>query len=926
MQMKVYGEKHSKVVETLDVLALVNFLSGNYLDAEKFWLQATAIQETHRPSVSQAQAIAARAESLAMLYDNMGNSHKRLAYLQEAQAIREKVLGPHSAETLIGMTSLAANYLESGNQKEAAPLLLRIGEATDSILAKRPPPKPTVGIENTPDLTLEQKERHAKEAEATVTEIQLLIALGRFQVAMNNLASAETLLDRAEGACGFAPRHAAHLQECYQAQAVLCKRAGDDAKALNYLVRHQNSIVKALGQEHTANYPTLNELGLLCSRIGNQPKAIEHRQQAWQILERHRSQVYSVGTESEQAEVAVQLSEILNDNLAIAIERSPEDDRATHFAFEVVLSSKGAILDTLFQRQSSWLSSGDGELREIYNKWRAASIGWYRGQMEGSRSKNARAYARYLAELEKRKNDTEEELARASARFASQRAMARISLDDVIQSLPADSALINIAKYFVNIPRQLTVSERRRFVKRSGELLNLRLDNDTTSSDNAALEVIDDAKEPEPQWKYVAFVARRDKSGATPTTKLVPLGSAKAIEDATDAWRQAAGTTTDQGQPCDQAVIDAASQQIADLVWKPLSSTVKDTRNLYISPDGDLSFISFAALPGSEPGKFLVDDHDISYCASGRELVSSGARGVTTGPPVLVGAPSFGELGPTTSPPAAENRQDIFLGVVPPTRGISDLRALDELHFLPLPATGKEVELIADILRADGQMPILLKGSDATETAVTNIKRPSLLHLATHGFFLTDSGLTTQTASAGQRGVGGARPQSIGVGDKNTDFQLRLIRLKNPMHRSGVALSGANDTVFGRHPPGGDDGILTAEEVAGMELLGTKLVVISACESGLGEAQSGEGVFGLRRAFTVAGAQDLVLSLWPIADEPTMRLMESFYRELGKGKSARSALLAAQREWISDVRKSGQYPHPFYWAAFVESGLQAGLK
>ena len=149
---------------------------------------------------------------------------------------------------------------------------------------------------------------------------------------------------------------------------------------------------------------------------------------------------------------------------------------------------------------------------------------------------------------------------------------------------------------------------------------------------------------------------------------------------------------------------------------------------------------------------------------------------------------------------------------------------------------------------------------------------------------------------------------------------------RNPMRRSGVALVGANDTLAGRRPAGGDDGLLTAEEVVGMDLWGTNLVVISACESGLGEFRGGEGVYGLRRAFAVAGAQNLVMSLWSVSDRETTRLMESLYTHISKGGTPQLALLAAQREYIAAERAAGRYPHPFYWAAFVASGSGRGLE
>jgi CHAT domain-containing protein len=125
---------------------------------------------------------------------------------------------------------------------------------------------------------------------------------------------------------------------------------------------------------------------------------------------------------------------------------------------------------------------------------------------------------------------------------------------------------------------------------------------------------------------------------------------------------------------------------------------------------------------------------------------------------------------------------------------------------------------------------------------------------------------------------------------------------------------------------GRNDGILTAEEVVGTDLFGTRLVTISACESGLGESKAGEGVYGLRRAFALAGAQNLVMSLWKVNDLATKDLMVSMYKHIAAGETPPRALLAAQREYIATARTADEYPHPYFWAAFVANGTGTGLE
>jgi CHAT domain-containing protein len=169
---------------------------------------------------------------------------------------------------------------------------------------------------------------------------------------------------------------------------------------------------------------------------------------------------------------------------------------------------------------------------------------------------------------------------------------------------------------------------------------------------------------------------------------------------------------------------------------------------------------------------------------------------------------------------------------------------------------------------------------------VTRVDAPSILHIATHAFFV--------------RAPGDAARAPV----------------QNPLLRSGLALSGAN------RAGDRDAGILTALEAANLNLWGTKLVTLSACDTGIGEVRSGEGVYGLRRAFVLAGAETLVMSLWPVSDSATRELMSGYYRRLREGAGRGDAL--RQTELAMRARPGRR--HPFYWASFIQAGEWAGLE
>ena len=227
-------------------------------------------------------------------------------------------------------------------------------------------------------------------------------------------------------------------------------------------------------------------------------------------------------------------------------------------------------------------------------------------------------------------------------------------------------------------------------------------------------------------------------------------------------------------------------------------------------------------------------------------------------------------------------------------------------HFDRLPGTRAEGERVAALLDVSPWL-------DATALEgrlKTACHSPRILHLATHGFFLPD-----QQRDLNREGRGFGFDFGEFSGARDGLARLSGPMMENPMLRSGLALAGANTWLkAGNLPEEAEDGLLTAEDVTGLDLLATELVVLSACETGLGQVHVGEGVFGLRRAFVLAGAKTLVMSLWKVPDEQTRELMEDFYGRLLAGQGRAEALREAQ------LAMKAKYPDPFYWGAFICQG------
>jgi CHAT domain-containing protein/Tfp pilus assembly protein PilF len=382
--------------------------------------------------------------------------------------------------------------------------------------------------------------------------------------------------------------------------------------------------------------------------------------------------------------------------------------------------------------------------------------------------------------------------------------------------------------------------------------------------------------------RYVAYVLRGQGEAQG-----LELGEAQAIDARVDALRQA---LLDPQRRDVQQLARAVDEQ----VMRPLRSFLGDATQLLLSPDGELNLLPFQALV-DEQGHYLIERYAFTYLTSGRDLLRMQVARASKSEPLVIANPTFGET-------AAERKVNTPAKWAEPNvrrRSVAAARTLSELYFAPLDGTAEEADAIRKIF-PDAN---LLTGARATKSALKQAVAPRILHIATHGFFLQAPPTVTD-----------GRAQLATVKTRGADVAAES---ENPLLRSGLALAGANR----RGGAADDDGILTALEASGLNLWGTKLVVLSACDTGLGEVRNGEGVYGLRRAFVLAGAESLVLSLWPASDYSTRTLMTSYYKNLKQGLGRGEALRRVQLDML---RRSPQL-HPFYWANFIQSGEWANL-
>jgi CHAT domain-containing protein/Tfp pilus assembly protein PilF len=367
--------------------------------------------------------------------------------------------------------------------------------------------------------------------------------------------------------------------------------------------------------------------------------------------------------------------------------------------------------------------------------------------------------------------------------------------------------------------------------------------------------------------RYVAYVLKRNSDPV-----IVDIGDAQAIEALTREFRK---SLVDGGR----TNVDVSSAALSEKLVKPLRNYFKGYERILMSPDGPLNLLPFAALL-DERGDFLAQHYEVTYLTSARDLLRLSQSSNSHREAFVMADPDFGSSTLSVAQVASNH----------PTVRSADLDR-SGVVFRRLSNTALEAQELKNILKLKGSEVFLQ--SNATESNLKQVHGPRILHIATHGFFLNDQEFerTMNKTSAANF--------SADVGE-------------NPLLRSGLALAGANARRSGPN----DDGVLTSLEAAQLDLHGTELVVLSACDTGVGEVQNGEGVYGLRRALVLAGAQTQLTSLWKVSDEATRILMVDFYQRLLKGEGRSAALRHAQLH----MRAIPEYSHPYYWASFIPIG------
>lgn len=406
--------------------------------------------------------------------------------------------------------------------------------------------------------------------------------------------------------------------------------------------------------------------------------------------------------------------------------------------------------------------------------------------------------------------------------------------------------------------------------------------------------------------RYVAFLVQ---SNAAAPIQMADLGDADEIDGLIDEMRNETRGLTRALSISTEAALEDKYKQLASRLYTtllgPFVTPLSNSQALIVGPDANLSSVPFSALVGDD-GQYLVEKLDISYVSSSRDLLRPAAsvgRGT-----LILADPNFDAGVESRREAAKEIDQQTDTRSLLVTRSAAQIE-LRSLRWRRLPGAEGEANEIAEILTGSEFGPVKkYLDNQAIEEVLQGAQSPRIVHLATHGFYvpLEDE---LRPADSDSRAI---------------SFTSGLARLRtdsNPLMRSGIVLAGANRVTESKAAETTmEDGWVTALEIASMDFQNTELVVLSACESGLGDVSSGQGLQGIRRAFTSAGAHSVITSLFEVPDAETRDLMRGFYQTFATTNNRVSAINSAQRQQIALRRQEFDAAHPFFWASFVISG------
>lgn len=868
---------------TLNNMSSVYINQANFKSAIPLLHEVVEILEKEEGKESGMTATALN--NLALAYYEQGDYAKAIPMFQRSLEIVEKVSGKEHPDVAHKLTNLGVVFSDMGDDERALKFHLRAMQIYEKS-----------GVEN-PDLALalfnvaskytEDKDyEHALpllERAQKIYEQSLGPKHPEVATVLDTLAEVHLLLHKDEGRAMALLLRSLEIRkevlgESHPQTAVsLINLASmyfyqnqQDYERVLPLLRSAIAIYEnALGAEHPTLGQLLTGLSEIYSLQGKYDDSISLLQRSGDLEEKNLDLILSTGSQRQKQLYLDTNLYRTNMRVTLHILKTPQRAEAARMAFTAILRYKSRGLDAFTNQIQILRRNASPDAKQLLDQLTDVQSQLARLLISVRGDLKPLARKTRIELLSDERERLEEAISLRSKEFRA--STQTVTIDSVRRALPTDSALVEI---FFYIPFKYRLARREYGTPH-----------------------------------YVAYVLRHDAD----EPRFVDLGEIDSLNEEVARFRSLLQTPTST-----EAQLFAVARNLDERIMQPVRGLLGSIRRIFLAPDGAMNLIPFGALV-DENHQYLIENYSINYLTSGRDLLRLQATGgEPTGPASIVANPQF-DLTRDLVTCNPVSRKGELLPSTPDSKVEYHATDFTRLCYSTLNGTAQEATQIQSLLPGAR----VLTAKDATEAALKGLRRPRVLHIATHGFFLADQ---PQALPASGRLLRGTF-DTLGESSLPAGW-------KNPLLRSGLILAGVKQASSGA----GEDGVLTALEVAGLDLWGTKLVVLSACDTGLGEVHPGAGVFGLRRALVLAGSETQVMSLWKVSDAGTSDLMTAYYTRLqkseGRSEAMRQVQLAmlhgqpktAARSWQRGTIDSREkvamrdYRHPYYWAAFIQSG------
>lgn len=886
IRRRALGEGHPDVGRSMLYLALLQFSVGKEEAAEPIIVRAIEIL---RAALSPEDPDIGRGLNLLASVRYATGDYKAAVELwEEVLALKRKTLGADHPGVAESLQNLAAVYGETGDNDAALQGLYRALEIRRRALGAR---HPLVGatlcniasnLENLGDdagarRKYEEALRIQRQAypQGHPQEAWTLMHLGRLAIRRGDLHAAEPFLESALAMQrkSLGPEHP-DLAWTLNELAVVAERGGDRETARARYRQAIGILQKALGPAHPDLAVTLGHFARFLAASGDEGAALDDALRS-ALLHVDHLRITMRGLAERQGLAYASIgSEGLDVALMIAARQASTRPEWTRSAWDGLIRSRTVVLDEMASRRRAAL--GDSARPDVISANQKLTAARQRLANLLVRGVGAEDPEHYRSAIERSREEVErEERELAMTSGVSTGAHGgdnRVGYAEVFRALPARSGLVAYAIY----------------------------DSSSVRS-------------------YIVFIVT-----AEGILRAIPLGRAGTIDALVRRWSDdilAGGVAPKSGSRRAEGACRTSGAALRKRIWDPVSPSVRGLERVFVVPDGSIHLLNLAALPEGSEGYLIESGPLIHLLSAERDLCAYSREGKVGHGLLALGGPSFDarestnseileashRVGGTTSRGIGIHAAPGEPSVTRPEPGCNDFRSV---RFQPLPEAVHEVAEVATAWGAPSEA-VSLTGSRAGEAALKRLAPGRrVLHFATHAFFLDANRCLNGVMS--ERGIGG-------LASEGRSRARRRSAYGSPLLLSGLALAGAN--LRQRAGPGNEDGILMAQEIVSLDLSGVEWVVLSACNTGVGEVQPGEGVLGLRRAFELAGARTVIMSLWEVQDRPAREWMLQLYENRYKrGESTADAVRDAALGMLRDRRAHGRSTHPFYWAEFVAAG------